>query len=66
MRDPLINSHFYIQLCSHNFESACLHVLATEEIYHVAKDDRDPDMEGKRKEKPYKGSHGATGKKCRT
>jgi len=66
MRDPLINSHFYIQLCSHNFESACLHVLATEEIYHVAKDDRDPDMEGKRKAKPYKGSHGETGRKCRT
>ena len=69
MRDPLINSRFYMQLCSHNFESACLHVLATEEIYHVAKDERDPKMEGKRKARPggsYRTSHGETGRACRT
>ena len=66
MRDPLINSHFDMQLCSHNFQSACLHVLATEDIYYVAKDERDPNMEGKRKAKPYKGSHGETGRVCRT
>ena len=44
MRDPLINSHFYMQLCSHNFESACLRVLANEDILGLPKEDRGPEQ----------------------
>jgi hypothetical protein len=71
MRDSLINSHFDMQLCSHNFESACLHVLATEVIYHIPKDERHAKRQllNQRRQddsSTSKHNHGVKAKKCRT